>query len=562
MRVDILIIEDESSTRALLLQMLTVRGHRCTPCVSAEQGIEAYRQSFFPLVLLDLFLPGMSGFEFCRWLREQRDGDRPYVLIGTSSKEPRDLRQILDTGADDYLAKPYIADLLDVRLAVAEQNLKVRAARRQAEEELHLEREQLAFLAMRDPLTKLHNRAYLSAAVEAAAKVAGAGGAAGALFYIDLDNFKIINDSLGHAAGDRLLVQIAYLLRNAIHGDDTLARFGGDKFIILQEKVTLAEARLTAERLRGRISDFVFCDSGRSFHLGVSIGVAEFTGELPPEQALAAADAACYSAKARGRNRVEVYQHDGYELTRLRNDSNRATQIKQALKANAFELRFQPVVEIETGQVLLHEALLRFRTDAGEMLEPAAFLPTAERFHLEPEVDRLAVRLASRHLAANPDMRLAVHLSGRSVADAGLPEFIQRSVAAAGVNQERITFELDEPAVIANLDAAHALTDRLRHEGFRFALDDFGAGFSSFTYLDGLAMDYLKIDSRFVRDLTVEPINLTYVTMMNDIARHLRIYSVAEHVDGVDTVTALRGIGVRCAQGRYFNPTLSYSLAS
>ena len=560
--MDILIIEDESSTRALLMQMLTTRGHRCTPCVSAEQGIEAYRQSFFPLVLLDLFLPGMSGFEFCRWLREQRDGDRPYVLIGTSSKEPRDLRQILDTGADDYLAKPYAADLLDVRLAVAEQNLKVRAARRQAEEELHLEREQLAFLAMRDPLTKLHNRAYLSAAVEAAAKAAGAGGSAGALCYIDLDNFKLINDSLGHPAGDRLLVQIAYLLRNAIHGDDTLARFGGDKFIILQEKVTLAEARLTAERLRGRINDFVFCDSGRSFHLGVSIGVAAFNGELPSEHVLAAADAACYCAKARGRNRVEVYQPDGSELVQLRDDSNRATQIKQALKANAFELRLQPVVEIETGRVLLHEALLRFRTVAGEMVEPAAFLPTAERFHLEPEIDRLAVRLASRHLAANPDLHLAVHLSGGSLGDTALPEFIHRSVSAAGVGQERLTFELDEPAVIANLDAAHSLTDRLRHEGFRFALDDFGAGFSSFTYLDGLAMDYLKIDSRFIGDLTVEPINLAYVKMMNDIARHLRIYSVAEHVDGVDTVTALRGIGVRCAQGRYFNPTLGSALAS
>ena len=560
--MEILIIEDEPSTRALLTQMLTTRGHRCTACASAEQGVEAYRQSFYPLVLLDLFLPGMSGFEFCRWLREQRDGDRPYVLIGTASREPRDLRQILDHGADDYLSKPYAAELLDVRLAVAEQGLKVRAARRQAEEELHLEREQLAYLAMRDPLTKLHNRAYFSDAVGSAVAAAGAGGPPGALFYLDLDNFKLINDSLGHAAGDRLLVQIAYLLRNAVRGNDTLARFGGDKFIVLQEEVTVVEARLMAERLRGRISDFVFCDSGRTFHLGVSIGVAGFTGEASAEHTVAAADAACYAAKARGRNRGEVYHPDDCELTQLRTDANRATQIKHALKANSFEMQFQPVVAIETGQVLFHEARLLLRTDAGERLEPAAFLPTAERFHLEPEIDRLTVHLASRHLAANPELRLAIPLSGRSFADAGLPDYIHRAVTGAGVNQERVTFELDEPAVIANLDAAHALTERLRKESFRFALDDFGAGFSSFTYLDGLAVDFLKIDSRFIGDLMVEPINLAFVKMMNDIARHLRIYSVAEHVDGVDTIKALRGIGVRCAQGRYFNPSSSGSLVS
>ena len=561
--MEILIVEDDSSTRSLLTQLLTTRGHQPTACDSAEQAMDAYRQSFYPLVLLDLFLPGMSGFDFCRWLRQQPDGERPYVLVGTASREARDLRVILDAGADDYLTKPYQAELLDVRLAVAEQALRVRAARQQAEEELSQERERLIYLATHDPLTKLHNRAHFSQVLETAAANAGDDPGSGALLYLDLDNFKIINDSLGHAAGDRLLVQIAYLLRNAARGDDALARFGGDKFVLLQPGVSVPEARLTAERMRGRINDFVFCDSGRTFHLSVSVGVAEFTGQVPAEHALAAADAACYSAKARGRNRVETYQPDDCELLQLRHDSQWAVRIKQALKDNALEVSLQPIVEIETGRTLLHEAVLRLRTGEGDLVEPAMFLPTAERHHLEPEIDRRAVRLALRHLTADPELRLSTHLSGRSFDDVNLPEFIRRAFANAGVAPERMTFQLSEPAVIAHLAAARSLTERLGREGFRFALDDFGAGFSSFTYLDGLMIDYFKIDGRFVQNLTAEPVNLAFVKLINDIARHRRVYSVAEHADRVETIRALRGVGVRCAQGQYFDqPTAEWLAAA
>ena len=536
------------------MQLLATRGHHALPCASAEQAIEAYRQSFYPLVLLDLFLPGMSGFDFCRWLREQRDGDRPYILVGTASKETRDLRQILDAGADDYLAKPYGPDLLDVRLAVAEQALKVRAARRQAEEELFQERERLSYLATRDPLTKLHNREHFANAVENAVAAAAEGGPPAALFYIDLDNFKIVNDTLGHAAGDRLLVQIAYLLRNAVRASDVVARFGGDEFVILQEAMTLPEARLSAERLRGRVGDFIFCDSGKSFHIGVSVGVAPLTGQTHAEHVLAAADSACYAAKARGRNRVELAQTGEGELAQLRSDSAWATRIKQALKNNAFELWFQPVVNLESEWVEFHEALIRLRTEDGDIIEPPLFLPAAERFHMAAEIDRRVVKLAVRHLAADPALHLAINLSGQSLGDANLPEFIRKTFAAAGVLPGRATFEITETAVISNLAVARTMMGNLRQEGFRFALDDFGAGFSSFSYLKNLSVDFLKIDGSFIRDLISEPINMAFVKVMNDIARHLRVHGVAEHVETVETLKAVRGIGVHFAQGNYFSP--------
>lgn len=551
--MEILIVEDDAATRVLLIRLLASRGHQATACESGEEAAELYRRSFYPLVILDLFLPGMSGFEFCEWLRGQPDGGRPYVLVGTASHETDDLRAILARGADDYLVKPYEPALFDVRLAIAEQAIQTRAARRQLESELGQEREHLAYITSHDALTKLDNRAQFTAEVELAVERAAAGEPRGALLYIDLDNFKIVNESLGHAAGDRLLVQIAYLLRNAARPDDTVARFGGDKFVVLQHGVTMAEARLAAERLRGRICDFVFCDSGKSFHLDVSVGVSELTGEATAEHVIATADAACYSAKARGRNRVEVYQPDDAELAQLRSDSRWATQIKQGLKNNGFEVWFQPVIELETGYTAFHETHLRLRTVDGDAVEPEFFLPAAERFHLRPEIDRRVVRLALRHLATDPEARLAIGLSGQSVRDVGTAEFIRKAFETAGIAPNRVTFEIAETAVLANLDAARSLMARLRNEGFRFALDDFGAGFSSFAYLKNLAVSFLKIDGGFIRDLTAEPINLAFVKVMNDIARHLGIYSVAEGVEDRRTAETLLQVGVRYAQGVYFN---------
>ncbi len=544
--MEILIVEDDPATRLLLTRLLAARGHQASACESGEEAAELYRRSFYPLVILDLYLPGMSGFDFCQWLREQPDGERPYVLVGTASGEAADLRSILACGADDYLVKPYEASLFDVRLAIAEQVIKTRAARRQLEAELGLEREHLAYVTSHDALTKLDNRAQFTAAVELAVERAAAGEPGGALLYIDLDHFKIVNESLGHAAGDRLLVQIAYLLRNAARPRDTVARFGGDKFVVLQQGVTVAEARLA-------VGDFVFCDSGKSFHLDVSVGVSELTGEATAEHVIATADAACYAAKARGRNRVEIYQPDDAELTQLRSDSRWAAQVKQGLKNNGFELWFQPVVELETGFTAFYETHLRLRTADGDVVEPEFFLPAAERFHMRPEIDRRVVRLALRQLAADPDARLTLPLSGQSVRDVGTAECIRKAFESAAIAPNRVTFVIAETAVLAHLDGARSLMERLRKEGFRFALDDCGAGFSSFAYLKNLAVDFLKIDGGFIRDLTAEPINLAFVKAMNDIARHLGVHSVAEGVDDRRTAETLRKVGVRYAQGVHFS---------
>ena len=430
--MQILIVEDDTSTRVLLEQMLLARGHTVVACDSAERASEQYRQSFFPLVVLDLYLPGMDGFGFCRWLRAEPDGERPYVLAGTASREPADLRGILEAGADDYLFKPYQPELFDVRLAVAEEALKVRAARRQLTDELRAERDHLAYLAAHDPLTNLHNKEHFTAAVESAVAAAGAGGPDGALFYVDLDHFKIVNDALGHAAGDRLLVQIAYLLRNALRPQDLAARFGGDKFVVLQPGLPLAEARLTAERVRTQIGNLRFCDSGRCFQLGASVGVALVNGETFAAHVLAAADSACFSAKARGRDRVEIFCEGDPELARLRDETARLADLRGALRTHGFTLRFQPVVDLDTRLVAFHEARTFLCAGDGDCRELDGYVAAAGRSHLVPEIDRASIRLAARALAAHPELRLAMSIAGFSLRDLGLPAFATRACVSAG----------------------------------------------------------------------------------------------------------------------------------
>ncbi len=551
--MEILIVEDDPTTRALLAQMLSARGHQPTACTSGEAAQDAYRQSYYPLVFLDLGLPGMSGFDFCRWLRAQSDGERPHVLVGTASTEPRDLRQILDAGADDYLVKPYRAELFDVRLAVAEKSIDIRAARRQFAEELRQERERLLYLATHDSLTKLFSREHFTASVISAVDDAGGGGGPqGALLYIDLDQFKFLTYSLDYDAGDRLLVQIAYLLRNAVRPQDAVARMCRDEFAVLQEDISLPEARVYAERIRTKINELVFLDSGRRFGLAACVGVAALTGNTSASHLIAAADAACYSAKRRGPNRVELAAEGERRVASLTQDAAALEQVRAALKANAFELWFEPVIRVDDGRVDLHDASLRLRLPTGERLEATQFAPAAERFGLLPEIDRRLVRLAARHLAAHPDGQLALTLSGRLFDEPGQTDFIVHAFQHARVTPDRVTLTVAESDLLARPETMHATLETLRAHGFRFAVCDVGLAGKSLAYFKGLALDHLCIGPDLCRSLGDEPINVALVKTLNDVAHHLGICSRALGVASGSTLKTLQTLGVDCAQGGYF----------
>ena len=545
-----LVVEDDTVTRLILARILTDRGYEVTACASAEEAIEAYRLAFYPLLFLDLLLPGMDGFSFCQWVRRQPEGKRHLVLVGTASDRKGDLQKILDAGADDYITKPYHADTLDIRLMIARARVKNIELRTTLESNLNQERERLHYLATHDPLTKLLNRTALIDVIQDAVK-AGRAGNQSALIYLDLDNFKLVNDSRGHGAGDKVLSDVANILQGAVRANDVSSRIGGDEFAVLLRNIALDEAKSLSGRVLSRLKEFAFSDSTKTFQIEASMGIAMIDGTVDWEELLAFADSACYAAKIHGKNRVEAYDRNYESMAELQRQGPRVAQIKEAISGRRIELVFQPIVNVTTLGSVFYEVLARMKSD-GKSLLPGSFLPTAERFHLLPEIDRQVIGKTIPHLAAIDDLNLAVNLSGQSFADETLPDFIESCFKDANVDPSRVIFEITETAVISNLSAARTMMHRLRAAGFRFSLDDFGVGFSSFNYLKELAPDYLKIDGSFIPDAKTDQKQWIFVEMMNDIAHRLKIESIAECVEDELTLTNLRRIGVDLGQGYLF----------
>ncbi len=332
----VLVVEDDPATRLVLSRMLTDRSYDVVACATAEEAVEAYKTGFYPLLFLDLFLPGMDGFSLCRWVRSQPDGDQHLILVGTASHRKEDLQKILDAGADDYIAKPYQADVLEVRLIIAQRRVRVIETRAALETSLRQKRERLHYLATHDPLTELLNRAMLMEKLQNAVQTARTGDRS-ALLYIDLDNFKLINDSLGHAAGDKLLAKVATALRKSVRSQDVAFRVGGDEFAVLLRDIGLEKAQAISERVLAQIQEFAFSDSTKTFIVGASIGIAMIDGTAGGEEVMGFADSACYSAKAHGRNRVEAYDGSDESMVEFHSQLPRAAEIKEAIGQQAKE---------------------------------------------------------------------------------------------------------------------------------------------------------------------------------------------------------------------------------
>jgi diguanylate cyclase (GGDEF)-like protein len=538
----VLVVEDDRPTRLLLERMIRARGHEVHGCDSAEAAADLLRDRFFPLIVLDIQLPGMSGLEFSRLIRRQPRGRFFYILAGTGNNRPDDLKEILEAGADDYIAKPYHPGLLDVRLAVAEAAVKDIADRQRLESDLE-------FLADHDPLTRLLNRRRLPEAVSSAVSTAQQG-FPGALLYIDLDNFKVVNDTLGHEAGDRLLLAVAEVLRSAVRADDILVRFGGDEFVIVLPSCEIQDALTIGEKLRGQVEELVFAERGRSFRIGASIGVTPIDGTLSATEIIALADSACYAAKARGRNRVELHNDDDSAIATLVADTDWSTRIKNAMADGTLALYFQPIVSFQNRSILCHEVLIRLNdTTKMEPVHPAAFMISVQRSGQAARLDRFVITRAIESLAAHSDTCISINISGSSFASPDFSDFVESLLARFGINPARIIFELTENEVITNITTAIAIMSSLKTRGFRFALDDFGSGTSSLNYLKSLPVDLIKIDGAFINRLQEDPFNQAVVRAVRALSASLKIPMVAEHVETQAVVDLLSFIGVEYAQG-------------
>lgn len=429
-------------------------------------------------------------------------------------------------------------------------------------EELKLRQEyavKLAYHASHDPLTNLVNRLEFENRLTLALHTAATQGRQHVVMYLDLDQFKIVNDTSGHAAGDQMLRQVSALLKQQVREGDTLARLGGDEFGVLLENCPLQEAIRIADELRMCIADFRFVSEGGSFSVGVSIGVVQVADGIHNlTDILSAADAACYMAKDKGRNRVQFYRPHDSEVSLRRGEMEWVSRIKRALEERRFVLHTQRIHSIGRGDPGSghQELLLRMLDERGQVIPPMAFIPAAERYGMMSVIDQWVVQDAIARISSlGADCgTFALNISGTSIGDERFLEFVREQFKRYRMPPRRICFELTETAAVANFDKAARFFGEMKSLGCLFSLDDFGAGMSSFGYLRHLPVDFIKIDGSFVKDIADDAVDLATVRAINDVGHVMGKQTIAEFVSDEAGLGALREIGVDYAQGNWLSP--------
>jgi diguanylate cyclase (GGDEF)-like protein len=417
----------------------------------------------------------------------------------------------------------------------------------------------LSWQASHDPLTGLANRVEFGIQVDRALRSAVEDGRRHTLVFMDLDQFKVVNDTSGHKAGDELLRQLSAQLKQALRSTDVLARLGGDEFGVLFLDCGVEVGMRLAEGLRRVVEGFRFHHGDRVYCVGVSMGLVEIdAASQSVEELLSAADAACYVAKEGGRNRIHRYHVEDKELLRRRGEMEWASRITQALDAGRMQIYCQYLQPLREGDGAQHyELLLRMVGPDESVVPPMAFLPAAERYQLAAMLDSWVLDQVIEHcaetLAGRPELILSINISGASLGDVGFQTRLRQRLAEHPRVASNLCLEITETAAIANLDHALQLISDLRGLGCRFALDDFGSGLSSFAYLRSLPVDYLKIDGTFVRDMHQDPIDAAMVEAIHKVARLMGVRTVAEYVEDEATALMLREMGVDYAQGYHIH---------
>ncbi|MEJ2142544.1 MAG: EAL domain-containing protein [Gammaproteobacteria bacterium] len=419
--------------------------------------------------------------------------------------------------------------------------------------------ETLSYQATHDALTGLINRREFESRLEEALSSAKRYNHQHAMCYLDLDQFKLVNDTCGHIAGDELLRQLTQLLHNAIRETDTLARLGGDEFGVLLESCSMEQAKRAVDAIFHEINEYRFQWEGRVFDIGLSIGLVPITscsGSLT--DVLSSADSACYIAKDNGRNCMHMYVPNDAAIEQRRGQMEWVQRLQQALDNNYFELYCQSIKPVNGNKDAPHlEVLLRMQSDDGEIISPGEFLPAAERYHMMPSIDRWVLREVFECLKCHEGNRnklvdiVAVNLSGQSMGDEEFLSYVRGLFDQYGVPGKQICFEVTETSVISNITYARNFISVMKNFGCRFALDDFGSGLSSFQYLKDLDVDFIKIDGSFIRSMPYNDNSYNMVTSINHIGHVMGLKTIAEFVENDEISTLLEDIGVDYIQGYY-----------
>ena len=419
-------------------------------------------------------------------------------------------------------------------------------------------KQRLTHQATHDALTNLANRREFELRLQDALSIAKAQCVQHAVCYFDLDQFKIINDTCGHMAGDELLRQLSAVLEATVRQTDTLARLGGDEFGLLLMNCEQAPAERIVNNLMQSVRDFRFNWGNESFVVSVSAGLVPVTAESESmAHILSTADAACYIAKESGRNRVHVYRDNDKDVAHRRGEMSWVARINEALDQSLFCLYRQTIAPLDDSHPGEHfEVLVRMKDKSGQLILPAEFIPAAERYNLMPAIDRWVIQntfaLLNKLYGDNRQKKLSIctiNLSGLSLSDESFLEFIRHQGKLLQATPRAICFEITETAAIANINKAITFMSRLKELGFSFSLDDFGSGLSSFTYLKNLPIDYLKIDGSFVKNMLDNALDFSIVSAVNQIGHTMGVHTVAEFVENTKILGALREMGMDYAQG-------------
>lgn len=564
----ILLAGDNAADLVFLQTMLSLSGFRRVFVANgADDLMLAMRHAInqekcdIDLVILDTQLSGITPQDL-RLTLDQFDEWRLIPIIALRAQSQWDHAQILTDlghGVTSLLYRPLTAESLPptvmTALAVKQERDLTYQKQQQIEDEnaqLKVMEARLQFSVNHDDLTGLANRRRLEHALELSLTQVRHFHTSSALFYIDLDSFKVLNDAEGHEAGDNLLVQVANSLRRFFKVQDTLVRIGSDEFAVLVDNLDRQTALNRAEGLRNLFDGYSFEHHGHQYHLSASIGVKCITDsdKTTVGEVLSHANQACYTAKKRGRNRVHVYSPEDREMHTLRHSVEWAPRIRAALKQGHFILAFQPIYGLSEERVNHYECLIRMRGDDDTLYYPNDFIPVAEAMGLIHQIDLWVVNRAFDLMRTLPnDISVAINLSGNIFLDQNLYPLVKRKLAETGIDPSRIVFEITETSAISNFEQSKKMVVRLRELGCRFALDDFGAGFNSYSYLKHFPVDILKIDGGFIIDLDNDPVDQLLVKSMIDIAHSLGKKVVAEFVERASTMSLLKEYGVDFVQG-------------
>jgi diguanylate cyclase (GGDEF)-like protein len=571
----ILLVDDILDNRVVLKRRLLRRGFDVVEADSGEMALELHASMAFDLVLLDVMMPGISGLDVLGRIRSKHSSQELPVIMVTANSMSNDVVDALKLGADDYVTKP-----VDFEVALARINTQIErkkiadaASKREGERVIQLQEaraiidreqeekkrteSQVRYLATRDQLTQIFNRGYVLDAAKQAAEEHAAGRGSYEILFLDLDRFKSINDSFGHNIGDKILREVAQRLQQTVSPRDTLARFGGDEFVILHsnEAGTEAGTELGSRLIRRICEPYSF--DGHEFMIGVSIGIAAPSERNEaPEITIGNADMAMYWAKNDGGNRTRSFDREMAEAAHRRLELEH--DLRFAIKRGELNILYQPIVRLSDHRVASFEALLRWTHPTHGQISPAEFIPIAEDSGLIISIGEWVLRSACIEASGWPDeIAVAVNLSAVQFERGGLLESVALALARSGLPPHRLELEITESLVLKRSEETIAALRQLRGLGVRIAMDDFGTGYSTLGNLRDLEFDKIKVDQCFVRSLPVDEGSRAIVHSISGLAKALGISATAEGVETEEQMLIIREHGIGQVQGFFFSKPIA-----